>query len=59
MGKDKAISTKALSKDLINRFSILTGAKKFAAGIFQNYLVFMPAKKYIKYFSGRSRINLW
>ena len=28
-------------------------------GIFQNYLVFMPAKKYIKYCSGITRINSW
>ena len=27
--------------------------------MFQNYLVFMPAKKYIKYFSGTTRINSW
>ena len=26
-------------------------------GIFQNYLIFIPAEKYIKYFSGTSRIR--
>ena len=57
--KVKAISTKGLTKDLINKFSILNGAKYFSSGIFQNYLVFMPAKKYIKYFSGTTRINSW
>ena len=44
---------------MINKFSILNGAKYFSSGIFQNYLVFMPAKKYIKYFSGTTRINSW
>ena len=44
-------------KKLIDKFSILNGAKYFSLGIFQNYLVFIPAKKYIKYFSGTTRIN--
>ena len=59
MKKIKAISRKGLTKDLINRFSILNGPKYFFPGIFQNYLVFIPAKKYIKYFSGTTRIDLW
>ena len=29
---------------MINKFSILNGAKYFSSGIFQNYLVFIPAK---------------
>ena len=33
--------------------------KYFSSGIFQNYLVFIPDKKYIKYFSGTTRINSW
>ena len=33
----------------MNQFSILNGAKQFYLGIFQNYLVFIPAEKYIKY----------
>ena len=36
--KVKLISTKGLTKDLINKFSILNGAKYFTLGIFQNYL---------------------
>ena len=43
--KVKAISTKELTKDLINEFSILNGAKYFSSGIFQNYLVFILTKK--------------
>ena len=35
--------TKGLTKDLINKFSIPSGAKYFSSGIFQNYLVFIPA----------------
>ena len=41
----KAISTKGLTKDLINKFSILSGVKYFLSGILQNYIVFIPAKK--------------
>ena len=50
--KVKAISTKGSTKDLINKYSILNGAKYFYSGLSQNFLVFIPAKKYIKYFSG-------
>ena len=57
--KLKAISTKGLTKDLINKFSILNEAKYFSSGIFQNYLVFIPVKKYIKYFSGTTLIDMW
>ena len=57
--KDKAISRKGLTTDLINEFCILNGAKCFSSGIFQNYLVFIPAKKYIKYFSDTIRIESW
>ena len=55
--KVKAILTKGLAKDLINKFSILNGAKYFSAGIFQNYLVFIPSKKYIRYFSGTNNLD--
>ena len=57
--KVKAISTKGLTKDLINKFSILNGAKYICLGIFQNYLVFIPTKNYIKLFSGTTRIESW
>ena len=45
------MSTKGLTKDLINKYSILNGAKCFYLGILQNCFVLL-AKKYIKYFSG-------
>ena len=41
---------------MINEFNIFNGAKYLSSGIFQNYIVFKPAKKYIKYFSG---IDSW
>ena len=31
----------------------------FFSGLFQNYLVAIPATKYIKYFSFATRIRLW
>ena len=57
--KVKAISTKEITKDLIDKFSILNRTKYFSLGIFQNYLVFIPAKRYIKYFSGTTRMESW
>ena len=44
---------------MIDTFSILNGGKYFSSGIFQNYLVFIPANKYIKYFTGTIRIESW
>ena len=57
--KVKAISTIRLTKDLINKFSIRNGAKYFSSGIFQNYLVFIPAKKHIKYVNRTTLVELW
>ena len=37
--KVKAIPTKGVIKNLINKLSILNEAKYFRSGIFQNYLV--------------------
>ena len=42
---------------MTNKFSILNGAKYFSSGIFQNYLVFIPAEKDIKCFKGTTRID--
>ena len=41
----------------MNKFSILNGEKYLSSGEFQNHLVFIPAKIYIKYFSGTTRIE--
>ena len=43
----------------MNKLSILNGAKYFSSGIFEIYLVFMSAKKYIKYFNSTTRIGSW
>ena len=58
IGKIKGVSTKGLIKDLINKFGILNEAKCFSSGLFQNYLIFIPATKYVKYFSCTIRIDL-
>ena len=42
---------------MINKFSILNGSKYFSSEISQNYLEFIPAKKYTKYFSGTTQID--
>ena len=44
---------------MIKKFSIRNGAKYFSLGIFQNCLVFIPDKKYIKYFNGTDEIYSW
>ena len=48
-----------MTKDLIDKFSILNGVKYFSSRIFQNYLLFIPANKYIKYFNDTTRIESW
>ena len=55
----KAISAKRLIKNLINKFSVLNGENYFSSGIFQKYLVFIPAKKFINYFSGTIQTDSW
>ena len=44
---------------MINKFSILNGSKKFSSVKLQNYLIFIPAKECIKYFSGTTEIGSW
>ena len=44
---------------MINKYSILNRTKCFYSEIVPNYFVFISAKKYIKYFSGTTRIYLW
>ena len=44
---------------MIDKFSILNGAKYFSLVTFQNYLVFILTKNYIKYFSGTSWLESW
>ena len=44
---------------MINKFNIFNRAKYFPSRIFQNCLVFISAKKYIKYFSSTTGIDSW
>ena len=44
---------------MIKKFSIPNGANHFSSGKFQNYLVFIPPKKYVKYFGGTTQIDSW
>ena len=60
--KSQSNINKRIKKSLINKhsiYSILNGAKYFYSGILQKYFVFIPAKKYIKYFSVTTDIYLW
>ena len=42
----------------MNKFCILNGSKNLYSQVLQNYLVFIPAKNYIKYFHGTTQIYL-
>ena len=44
---------------MINKYSILKGAKYSSPGIFQNYLVFISAIKHAKYCHGTTQIYSW
>ena len=55
--KTKAITTKRLTKDLIDKFRILKWAKHFSSGIFKHFLILISTKKYINYFNGTTRIE--
>ena len=57
--KVELISTKELTKDLINEYSILKGAKYFSSCVLQNYLAFISANKYIENFRNIQEIFLW
>ena len=55
--KVKIISTKGLKADLINKYSILNGAKYFSSNTLQNYLVSMSTKYSIAYIGNANKIN--
>ena len=57
--KVKVISTKGVTNNLIDKISTLKEVKYFSLGIFQNYLVFIPAIKHIKYFHDTTQIYSW
>ena len=43
----------------MNKFSILNRVRHFSSRIFQNYFLFIPAIKQIKYFYDLTQIYLW
>ena len=55
----KSISMKWLAKNLISKFSILNIVKIYSSGVFENHLVYIPAKSYNIYFGDTAWINLW
>ena len=55
-GKFKLISTRGFTKDLINWYSILNGAKYFVEDVSQNYFVFKPVFKCFQTFTGTNKI---
>ena len=57
--KVEAISTKGLTKDLINRSKILNGRRYFSSGTLQNYLRYVLYNKYIRIFSNTSNVLPW
>ena len=57
--KVEAISTKGLTKDLINRSKILNGRRYFSSGTLQNHLRYVLYNKYIRIFSNTSNVLPW
>ena len=57
--KGEAILTKGSTKDLINGYKILNGAKYFSSGILQNYLIFLSTKKYFRFLTNTSQVSSW
>ena len=57
--KAELMSTKGLTKDLINKYSIVNGAKYFSSVGLQNYLIFTPPSRYITAFIRANKIYSW
>ena len=57
--KVEAISTKGLTKDLINVYNILNGAGYFSSGTRQNHLIYFSYKKYFRFFTNTSKVLSW
>ena len=55
----KLILTKRITKDLINGFSIVNGAKYFVESESQNYLVFQTVFNYFQTFTGTDKSFAW
>ena len=57
--KVEAISTKGLTKDLINGSKILNERRYFSSGTLQNHLRYVLYNKYIRIFSNTSNVLPW
>ena len=54
--KVEAISTKGLTKDLVNGYKILNRVRYISSGTFQNHLVYFSYKKYVKFFANTFKV---
>ena len=54
----ETISTKGLTKDLINGFKILNGTRYFSSGTLQNHLIYFSYKKYFRFLNKTSKKKL-
>ena len=57
--KLEAISTKLLTKDLINGFKIFNRARCFSSRTLQNYIIYFSNKKYFWFFANTSKLSSW
>ena len=57
--KVEAISTKELTKDLLNGCKIFNGARFFSLGTRQNHLINFSYEKYFRFFTNTSKVLLW
>ena len=48
-----------MTKDLINGYKIVNGAKYFSSGTLQNHLIYFSYKKYFRFFTNTCKILLW
>ena len=53
------MNTEQTSENIFTYVNIFNLAKYLSSGTFQNYLVFIAARKYIKYCSSTTRIDSW
>ena len=55
--KLEAISTKGSTKDLINGYEILNGARYFSSAAFQNNLIYFSYKKYLDFLQAHLKFH--
>ena len=57
--ENEAISTKGLTKILINGYEIPDRPRYFFSGTLQNNLIYISYKKYFRFFTNRSNVLSW